>query len=114
IMPTTTSPLTPATHGLRVAASFNPFYNWLSFLTRMTSSGRIFDHEQDCAAQRIETDGADHIRVERNVSRPKTGSLEQVHQQIATNTLEHSLPLLMPLGARLAHPGTWKILLDAA
>src|ERR1700737_3819453 len=27
-MPTTTSPLTPATHGLRVAASFNPFYDW--------------------------------------------------------------------------------------
>ncbi len=80
----------------------------------MTSSGRIFDHEQDCAAQRIETDGADHIRVERNVSRRKTGFLEQVHQQIATSTLEHSLPLLMPLGARLAHPGTWKILLDAA
>src|ERR1700730_17345814 len=26
IMPTTTSPLTPAAHGLRVAASFNPFY----------------------------------------------------------------------------------------
>src|SRR6516165_6937849 len=26
-MPTTTSPLTPATHGLRVAASFNPFYD---------------------------------------------------------------------------------------
>src|SRR5258705_7269523 len=25
-MPTTTSPLTPGTHGLRVAASFNPFY----------------------------------------------------------------------------------------
>src|ERR1700741_3277611 len=29
-MPTTTSPLTPATHGLRVAASFNPFCDWQS------------------------------------------------------------------------------------
>jgi hypothetical protein len=29
-MPTTTSPLTPATHGLRVAASFNPFSDWQS------------------------------------------------------------------------------------
>jgi len=27
-MLTTTSSLTPATHGLRVAASFNPFYDW--------------------------------------------------------------------------------------
>src|SRR5580704_6862868 len=30
IMPTTTSPLTPATHGLRVAASFNPRSDRLS------------------------------------------------------------------------------------
>jgi hypothetical protein len=29
-MPTTTSPLTPATHGLRVAASFNPRSDRLS------------------------------------------------------------------------------------
>jgi hypothetical protein len=35
-MPTTTSPLTPATHGLRVAASFNPFYVWLRI-----SEGRL-------------------------------------------------------------------------
>jgi hypothetical protein len=28
-MPTTTSPLTPATHGLRVAASFNPRFERL-------------------------------------------------------------------------------------
>jgi hypothetical protein len=30
IMPTTTSPLTPTTHGLRVAASFNPHSGGLS------------------------------------------------------------------------------------
>jgi hypothetical protein len=29
IMPTTTSPLTPTTHGLRVAASFNPHFDRL-------------------------------------------------------------------------------------
>jgi hypothetical protein len=36
-----------------------------------------FDNEHDCAAQRIETDGADHIRVERNVSSGKRALWER-------------------------------------
>ena len=37
-MPTTTSPLTPATHGLRVAASFNPRFDRLSLFVFLHKS----------------------------------------------------------------------------
>jgi len=40
-MPTTTSPLTPATHGLRVAASFNPFYGRLLTPMRHDRRGEV-------------------------------------------------------------------------
>jgi len=47
-MPTTTSPLTPATHGLRVAASFNPRFDRLfsfDFMRKLLYI-RLFHHSE--------------------------------------------------------------------
>jgi hypothetical protein len=41
-MSTTTSPLTPTTHGLRVAASFNPFSDHLNRVGRSRGRGSGF------------------------------------------------------------------------
>jgi len=50
-MPTTTSPLTPATHGLRVAASFNVLYGPIHWVEQ----GRALSWESTPRTTRTES-----------------------------------------------------------
>jgi Leucine-rich repeat (LRR) protein len=59
-------------------------------------------------------DGADHIRVEGNVSSGKKGVVGEVRQQLTTRALQYLRPLPLLNTASLAYPGHRKILLDAS
>jgi hypothetical protein len=104
-------------------AAVRMLFSWLTEKRRARHNGPPFldqndefwqDSFDDCAAQRIETDGADHIRVERNVSSGKKGVVGEIRQQLTTRALQYLRPLPLLNTTSLAYPGHRKILLDAS